>query len=428
MRNILFTTALFCSNILLHAQYDGRCGYTNHVNNCIAANPDYAAVRSEIDTYIASHAASESGSRSNQVYRIPVVFHVIYNNEAQNLPDSKILEQLDILNRDYNRQNADSVNTRDIFQAVAAPAGIEFYLAEWDPNGNPTNGITRTETSTASFFNLQFDLNLMKQASTGGKDAWDVNHYLNIWVCNLAIPIINTPFILGFATPPDGAPNWPAGSAAEQPEYDGVVLHYEIVGEDPNATGAMASVNRGRTAVHEVGHYLGLRHIWGDGDANTGCTVDDGLSDTPNTLEAQQQTCDLNANTCDEGEGDLPDQIENYMDYSDENCMNMFTAQQVAAMRFVIENFRSDLLLKVATPTAVSKMGVYPNPAETQINWSNDGYNTPVRFEVRNVAGQVVLSGQTRDARCDVDTLAPGLYTLEVTSEYQTQYARFLKR
>lgn len=379
-----------------------------------------------MDQWIAENARNAS-SRSGQVLRIPVVFHVIYNNEQQNVSDAVILDQLAILNADYNRLNADTSVTRAIFQDVAASAGIEFYLAEWDPQGNPTSGITRTETNQTTFINLQFDLNLMKQSSTGGVDAWDVNHYLNIWVCNLAIPILNTPFILGYATPPDGAPNWPDGSAAEQPQFDGVVLHYEIVGSNPNATGALAAVNRGRTAVHEVGHYLGLRHIWGDGQGSDGCTVDDGLTDTPNAAEAQQQTCDFNANTCDEGAGDLPDMLENYMDYSDENCMNMFTQQQVSAMRFVIENFRQDLLTGTGKSVESVRLKAYPNPAAEFIRFNLNASMMNLNCSVFSASGQLVRQSILDQGVLSLEGLPSGFYFAVLNDADRSFRTSFIK-
>lgn len=428
MRFTLLFTLFFVSIGMLRSQADYRCGYDFLISQKISENPDYAISRSNWDAEIAQNAQLQ-GQRSSEVYRIPVVFHVIYNNDEQNVPDEKILDQLAILNQDYNRLNPDTVNTRSEFLPVAAPAGIEFYLAQWDPQGNPTSGITRTQTDVASFINLQFDLNRMKSEATGGVSAWDVSHYMNIWVCNLSIPILNVPFVLGFATPPDGAPNWPAGSAAEQPDYDGVVLHYEVVGSNPDATGTFATINKGRTATHEVGHYLGLRHIWGDGQGADGCSVDDGLEDTPNCASAQQQTCDYTANSCDEGSGDLPDQIENYMDYSDENCMNMFTRDQVNAMRYVIENFRQDLLLSTPESTSnQSKLLVWPNPVEDLLYVEAGALKPNSQFQVIDLNGRVVLSGYGSSSGLSVSMLNPGLYALRIQNSGQSHSVRFFKR
>jgi hypothetical protein len=429
MKKAILYLVLSTVSFQLSSQFIERCGYELHKQQRGNLDSEYLVKRALIDQQITNHAVS-SVNRSELIYRIPVVFHVIYNNETQNLPDDKILEQLAILNKDFGRLNEDTVNTRSEFLPVAASTGIEFYLAQWDPQGNPTTGITNTQTDQASFFNIQFDLNRMKSASTGGVDAWDVNQYLNIWVCNLSIPFINTPFILGFATPPEGAPNWPSGSSAEQPSYDGVVLHYEVVGENPNATGTFATVNKGRTATHEVGHYLGLRHIWGDAQGQDGCDVDDGIEDTPNCAEAQQQTCDFNSNSCVDSPDDFPDQIENYMDYSDENCMNMFTLQQANAMRFVIENFRQDLILTNKEQNNLSNsIKLFPNPTTDILHWQvlNSANIVFKQIQILSVDGRIVRTFADGSTSINLIDLSPGIYCIKFLSNGFESSLRFLK-
>jgi len=403
------------------AQQTERCGHNRYVNEMEQKHPGYLANRKIVDEQIALAARERVVREDGIVYRIPVVFHVIYRNDAQNVTDEKLLEQLDILNRDYGRLNEDTVNTRQEFLPVAASTGIEFYMAQWDPEGNPTNGITRTETSTNSFWLTMTD---MKSTANGGKDAWDVNQYLNIWVCNMAIPILNTPFILGFATPPNGAPNWPDGSGAEQPQYDGVVLHYQVAGSIDNPDQTFASISKGRTATHEVGHYLGLRHIWGDGD----CTEDDGLFDTPEAADAQQQTCDYSTNTCTDAANDLPDQIENYMDYTDENCMNMFTQQQTAAMLYVLENFRPGILLGTQRlKDDAFDFKIFPNPATGLIRITNSLGALMNKVEIYSLDGRRCESIMNENNAIDVSALRPGVYFISVRNNEQIHVRRFLK-
>ena len=336
------------------------------------------------------------------LYRIPVVVHVIYNTVEENLPDDVIRAQINKLNEDYRRQNADTTNTRDIFLPVATDTRIEFYLATQDPAGNPTNGIVRTQTDRTDFSligSIFEDLGItqeqlaclidalssgtmpditvllgcgltidqllaladiftgttgpgmdeMKFDATGGDDAWDTQRYLNIWVCDLNGDAAALGLILGFAYPPEGAPNWPAGSTGT-PETDGVVIHYQAIGpNNPESEPIAPFADEGRSCVHEVGHYLGLRHIWGDAD----CTEDDGLADTPDADAATDAVsgCNWQKNTCTEAAApQLPDMIENYMDYSSDDCQNLFTQQQKGIMRAMLEGPRNGLLALAGPP------------------------------------------------------------------------------
>jgi hypothetical protein len=403
------------------AQVLNRCSTNDLIQARAQENPSYLSRIKDAQNEIAQAANMHVHRASEEVFRIPVVVHVIYNDEAQNISDAQVQAQIDRLNADYRRMNSDTNLTRSEFLPVAADTKIEFFLTQWDPEGNQTNGITRTQTDQASFW---LSLSDMKSASTGGKDAWDVNHFLNIWVCNMAIPIVNLPLVLGFATPPEGAPNWPAGSAAESPAEDGVVVHYEVFGPNPNLTGTLAAVNQGRTATHEVGHYLGLRHIWGDGD----CTQDDGLSDTPSASEANQQTCDYSVNSCTDAIGELPDMLENYMDYSDENCMNIFTQQQANAMRFVVENFRFNLLLNTDENIPNNAdISVYPNPAIDNIQLLSNTSSTQISFiELFDMSGRKISSHT--EPEIDVSNLNSGLYFLQIYTTKGTIVNKFIKQ
>jgi hypothetical protein len=408
------------------AQVLNRCSTNDLINSRAESNPSYLSKIIDTQNEIAQYATMQSLRASDEVLRIPVVVHIIHNNETQNISDAQVQSQIDRLNGDYRRLNSDANLTRDEFLPVAADTKIEFFLTQWDPEGNPTNGITRTQTSQASFW---LSLTDMKSSSTSGKDAWDVNHFLNIWVCNMAIPFINLPLVLGFATPPEGAPNWPAGSVIETPAEDGVVVHYEVFGPNPSLTGTLAAVNQGRTATHEVGHYLGLRHIWGDGD----CTQDDGLNDTPSASEANQQTCDYSTNSCIDVTNELPDMLENYMDYSDENCMNAFTQQQTNAMRFVIENFRFNLLLntdEINSKNTDFSVSVYPNPALDHIQLlSNSGSAKINEVEIIDMSGRMISHFSDYNmVKIDVSNLSSGIYFLHIHTTKGAIVNKFIKQ
>lgn len=279
------------------------------------------------------------------VYTIPVVFHVLWNTSAENIHDSLLYSQLEVLNRDFRRLNPDTSKTRNIFKSRTGDSRIQFELATIDPNGNATSGIERVYTSRTTFYTTY--RTEMKSSSQGGADAWNPQKYLNIWICDLSYNGFDA--LLGFAYPPYGHPFWDAQYWISDPNQ-GVVLHYKVTGRNnPLAVGgALWASRHGRTAVHEVGHYFGLRHIWGDGSPGTGCSVDDFIDDTPNQGTKSNFDCNLFSNTCtDPGTTQYPDMVENYMDYSSQDCQNMFTNQQIMVMRNSVAAYRYNLPSKM---------------------------------------------------------------------------------
>lgn len=363
MKTLLLSLSIcFFSNSF--GQTIEKCGAHKAIDYQESLTPGYKAhVDQEFNI-----AKSAIQNKSNELYTIPVVVHIVYNTANQNLEDSVIHNQIESLNQDYQRLNPDTVNMRSDFDIVKGSPNIRFVLAQVDPDGNPTNGITRTSTPTLSFGSFNFllgdfsDLEKVKSTADNGIDPWDQTRYMNIWVCNMEI--FNTPALLGYATPPTGLPNWPPGAVLGL--SDGIVVQYQAFGSNnPNTLdmGQGPVDIRGRTLSHEVGHYLGLRHIWGDG----GCTEEDGIDDTPNADAQSNQDCNPTKNSCvDNIYGiDLPDMIENYMDYSAETCQNSFTQGQVDLMRGVLENQRIDLVQNnpASLKEIIFEASLYPNPA-----------------------------------------------------------------
>ncbi len=366
-------------------------------------------------------------NKSNYTYTIPVVVHIVHNIPAQNLDDSVVLDQIRVLNEDYQRLNADTVNMRSDFDIVKGAPGIRFKLAQVDPNGMPTTGITRTFTTTESFGSLAVlggdfsDLEKVKSTADGGIDPWDQSRYLNIWVCNMSVDFFGQEVtaLLGYATPPPGLPNWPAGSVNGL--SDGVVVQFQAFGSNnpnPLDAGAGPMDVRGRTSTHEVGHYLGLRHIWGDGD----CSAQDGIDDTPNADAQSETDCDPSKNTCtDNIQGvDLPDMIENYMDYSAETCQNSFTQGQVDLMHGVLENERYDLVYNNPAglnETDLAHWDAYPNP--TSGNLTLSGIQGLSNANVYALSGTIVkqfnLNGDQQII--DISSLQQGVYILELSND-----------
>ncbi|WP_162428151.1 M43 family zinc metalloprotease [Pontibacter pudoricolor] len=275
--------------------------------------------------YLSQKLQGQEMRKAAGAISIPVVFHVVYNTPEQNISDEQIYSQLAVLNADFRRTNADKINTPTHFAALAGDAGIEFCLASTAPDGSVTNGITRTQTSSASF---SANNNNIKRQDRGGAPAWDRSQYLNIWVGNISDDI------LGWATFPG------MGSSSQ---YDGVVLFYKTVGEPPYNP-FRTQFNKGRTATHEIGHWLGLQHIWGTG--NESCSDSDFIDDTPNQYKPNYDCPSGTIVSCENGP--YGDMWQNYMDYSDDACMNLFTNGQIAYMQAVLNSSRSSLLTSVA--------------------------------------------------------------------------------
>jgi len=305
---------LLCLPILVLSQTE-QCGTMEYLEYLQAQDPqlEQKMVQDEID--LQNRIQNQSNSKTSSVIRIPVVVHVVYNNSTENISDAQIQSQIDILNEDFRRLNVDASNTPSVFQSIAADIEVEFCLASQDPNGIVSTGITRTLTSQSSFTGNDD----VKYSLSGGINAWNTNDYLNIWVCNLSSGL------LGYA-------NFPGTGNAQ---IDGVVCDYAYFGNTGTAT---APYDLGRTATHEVGHWLNLRHIWGD--ANCG---DDFCNDTPTQFGSNGGCPSFPYVTCANGPNG-GDMFMNYMDYTDDACMNLFTEDQKTRMIDAINTHRSDLL------------------------------------------------------------------------------------
>ncbi len=301
MKKLFFVFAAIIA--VLGAQAQRNCGSMEVLERLKTEDPSYVAKMGEIEEHTAEFIRNHQGS-TEAVITIPVVIHVLYNTSVQNITDAQILSQMDVLNEDFRLLNADHVNTPSVFAGLKADCEINFVLAKRDPNGNATTGIIRKSTTVTSWSSNDY----VKYSSRGGDDAWPAGSYLNIWVCNLGGGL------LGYA-------QFPGGATAT----DGVVIGYNYFGR----TGTLsAPFNKGRTATHEVGHWLNLRHIWGD--ANCG---NDLVDDTP-TQQTSNYGCPSHPKiTCSNVNGDM---FMNYMDYTDDACMFMFSAKQKLRMQAVL--------------------------------------------------------------------------------------------
>ncbi len=293
-------------------------------------------------------SVNRNAKKAQILVSIPVVVHVLYNNATQNISTAQIQSQIDILNDDFGLLNSDSLDNSHPFWQYTADTEIEFCLATRDPNGNATSGITRTYTDSLSFVGDGNE----KYTATGGKDNWDPTKYLNIWVCDLSA----SGGTLGYAAFPS--------DLVSAPDDDGVVISYTAFGDIGTAT---VPNDLGRTGTHEVGHWLNLRHIWGDAICG-----DDFVADTE-IAEDNNFGCPTfphNANsTC--GSGVDGEMYMNYMDYVDDYCMVMFTFDQGTRMQSALNGDRAGLLtsLGCGSPLAINEVllentfNIYPNPS-----------------------------------------------------------------
>jgi len=310
--------------------------------------------RTDFEKWLAPKIAEIKANRTSQrsesqqaIYNIPVVIHIVHTGEpigtGPNITDAQALSQIQVLNEDYRRLAGTPGGENST--GLAVDVQINFCIAQVDPNGASTSGIVRhnitpysnSQTPTnPNDWEIRQDVEAMKSVTQ-----WDPTKYLNMWTINPGGNPINDFFspglggLLGYAQFPDNAPNLPGlnptGGIAST---DGVVAGYYVMGTIAENDGTFIldnTYNLGRTMTHEVGHWLGLRHIWGDGD----CSADDFCADTPNAAAANY-TCNLFNNSC----TDNPDfdQVQNYMDYTNDACMDTFTQDQKDRIQAIMAN------------------------------------------------------------------------------------------
>ena len=291
------------------------CGSAAAYYLAVEAHPEYRERQRELEGQTALRMSLGVAALVPEApVTIPVVVHVVHNQQSENISKAQIESQITVLNQDFGATNADKADVPDVWQGLATDTNIRFALASEDPAGNSTTGITRTKTNRAAF---GVD-DSVKSAATGGVDPWPTDRYLNMWACTL------DGGLLGYAQFPGGPP-----------ETDGVVISTTAFGTTGAAT---APFNLGRTGTHEVGHFLNLFHIWGLYDD---CTGGDMVSDTPNAAGPNYGEPNFPHVSCNNGpNGDM---YMNYMDYVDDRVMCMFTAQQVARMITTLDGPRSAL-------------------------------------------------------------------------------------
>ncbi|MDR3714527.1 MAG: M43 family zinc metalloprotease [Puia sp.] len=449
MRRILFLIVLLLTRFLAVAQRD--CRSTEYAQNALRKDPSLALAMQQVESFtrtqlerkpaqqaaggisaystgilsdsahsLNTDTAGGTGSAGGMtIITIPVVVHIIYNSQAQNIGDAQILSQIKVLNTDYRKLNADTAAIPSYFLPRAADCGFQFALAKVDTSGYATSGIIRKHTSIQAFA-LDDD---MKYSATGGDDAWDRDSYLNIWVCSMANGVV------GFSSVPGGPRS-----------TDGIVVDYRAFGTSGTAT---APFNLGRTATHEIGHWLNLIHTWGDAYCGN-----DYVDDTP-----QQQAADLGDPkgiivSC--GNGPYGDMYMNYMDLTNDDRLNMFTYGQRARMLalFVPGGCRLPILHSngLGTPLQSSSGGsspntpthepgsaavsIYPNPSVGPLSIIlSDPTQIGSVMDIYNQLGQKVMSRKVDQLQMqlDISILQRGVYFIRIRDGIQGSATKLVK-
>ncbi len=316
MKKIIFSSLAVVLMLNLSAQR--KCGATEHEQFLLQKNPNRAQERADYEKAIQKYIANNENKKTTNpqtgqvIVTIPLVVHMVWNSASDSVSDAQIFSQINILNQDFTRTNPDAANTPAPFAAVASSPQINYCWAQRDPAGNPTTGIERRKSTTVTWSTDD----KVKFFSTGGLDAWDPSRYFNIWVCRLSSGLL-------------GYGEFPSGTLSNT--Y-GFVAQFNAFG---NTGFAQAPFNGGRTGTHEVGHCLNLYHIWGDD--GTACSGSDACADTPNQA-GENYGCPTYP-LLDGCSGTAPGvMFMNYMDYTDDACMNTFTANQSTRMLAVVNN------------------------------------------------------------------------------------------
>ncbi len=329
-----------------------RCGTTEYEEFLRKSFPGRMSV-DQFESWLKPlvEKAKASKSQNGNIVTIPVVVHVIHGGQAYgaapNIVDEQVISQITVMNNDFRRlTGTPGFNS----SAVGADTQIQFALAKVDPNGNPTNGIDRVRMCQSTF---KRDI---IEGFVKPETIWDPTQYMNMWSVAFAAPNTN---LLGYAQFPDGS-SLPGLNAVGGANYtDGVVANFSTFGSSDYGTGFLlgAPYDKGRTMTHEVGHFLGLRHIWGDATCGT-----DYCADTP-TAHQENYNCPTTNPSCDNPS--IFEMVQNYMDYTNDACMNIFTNDQKARLTAVMNNSPRRASLK--TSTRDLPIALFPNDAEIKI-------------------------------------------------------------
>lgn len=363
---------------------------------------------------------AEAGIKMPPVYTIPVIVHIIHNGEAigsgSNISQAQVNSQFDVLNEDFRMTNADASNIPGVFQSVSADVEIQFCPAVVDPNGNTLAqpGIDRVNRTSKGFTSPPYSQSYI-DGTIKPNTYWDPARYFNIWVLNLSNSL------LGYAQFPSNSGLSGLNSNGGAASTDGIVVLYTAFGRVGNVS---SPFNRGRTATHEAGHWLGLRHIWGDGSCAT-----DYCSDTP-TADQSHSGCPshpYHTNACGNGSSSNGEMFMNYMDYTNDACMYMFTQNQRTRMRTVMQNSPRRVELITSTvcnsnspPVCGFTATSFTVTEGAAINYTDQSGGTPTTWSWTFQGGTPASSTLQNPAGIVYNTAGTYNTTLVATNSYGT--------
>lgn len=380
-----------------------------------------------------------NGRNTNAIITIPVVVHVIHNGDAkginENISDARVLSQIAVLNQDFRRM-ADTPGFND--NPVGADIEIEFCMAQVAPDGTPTDGIDRVDLGMA---------NWSTESSVEGNlkpnTIWDPTQYFNIWTAQFTTNLsAELGGILGYAQFPVDSGIGGMEGMPDDDMTDGVIIDWRCFGSSDYVQGNyFDDYDKGRTATHEIGHCFGLIHIWGDTSSCSVNALDSNKDYCPDTPAASHENYDCTTvkNSCVSSPGN--DMTENYMDYTNDTCMNIFTQDQKERMLAVLQNSprRASLVTstvcqtQLANPTfnLFQSINLYPNPASDFVAISvPSGLELPDMFTVYNSLGQVLASKKvtaTNDLTIATSGYSNGIYFVKISKGNESKTLRFIK-